>query len=258
MRGWSSGQRDAVLRAGEVLAERHRLAVLDVDHDQAVGERDRGLDRLREARAQVRLHAQPVDDDLDRVLELLVELDRLLEQALLAVDLHPREPVAAELLEHVLVLALAVADDRRVDGEARPLRQAQHLVDDLLEALPGDRTAADRAVRPARRARTAGAGSRRSRSRCRRSSAGSARWSSGRSRSPGRGRRSSRRPASPSSGGTGARRRRGSRRSGAGPPRRSCRRRGSTCPSPDRPVMQTSALRGSRTVTSFRLCSRAP
>ena len=36
------------------------------------------------------------------MLELLVELDRLLEQALLAVDLDAREAVAAELLEHVL------------------------------------------------------------------------------------------------------------------------------------------------------------
>jgi hypothetical protein len=45
------------------------------------------------------------------VLELLVELDRLLEQPLLAVDLHAREAVAAELLEHVLELALAIAHD---------------------------------------------------------------------------------------------------------------------------------------------------
>src|SRR5436190_17009998 len=29
-------------------------------------------------------------------------------------------------------------------------------------------------------------------------------------------------------------------------------------PEPERPVMQTSAFRGSLTVTSFRLCSRAP
>ena len=48
-----------------------------------------------------------------------------------------------------LVLALAVAHDRRVDGEARPLREPQDLVDDRLEALAGDRPAADRAVRPA-------------------------------------------------------------------------------------------------------------
>ena len=139
-----------MLGAGEVLAEEQALAALEqVDPDQALGELRRRLDRLREARAQVRLHHEPVDDDLDRVLELLVELGRLLEQALLAVDLDAREALAAELLEDVLVLALAVAHDRRVDGEARALGELEHLVDDRLEALAGDRAAADRAVRAA-------------------------------------------------------------------------------------------------------------
>ena len=140
---------DAVLRAGEVLGVRRRLAVHDVDHDQALGELRGGLDRLGQARAQVGLHHEPVDHDLDRVLELLVEDDLLLEQALLAVDLHAREALGAQLLEHVLVLALAVADDRRVDREPRPLRKAEHLVDDRLLALAADRPPADRAVRPA-------------------------------------------------------------------------------------------------------------
>ena len=141
-------QPDAVLRAGEALGERQLLAVDDVDHDEALGERDRSFDRLREPGAEIRLHHEPVDDDLDRVLELLVEDDLLLEHPHLAVHLHAREPVGAQFLEDVLVLALAVADDRRVDRELRPFRQAQHLVDDRLDRLAGDRPPADRAVRP--------------------------------------------------------------------------------------------------------------
>ena len=143
------GERDAVLGAREVLGERHRLAVHDVDDDEALRERRRRLDRLREPLPEVRLHHEPVDDDLDRVLELLVEDDLLLEQPLLAVDLHAREAVAAELLENVLELALAVARDRRVDREPRPLVEPQHLLDDLVERLSCDRPPADRAVRPA-------------------------------------------------------------------------------------------------------------
>ena len=104
---------------------------------------------MRESLAQVRLHHQAVDDDVDLVLELLVEDDLVLEQPLLAVDLDAREPVAPKLLEHVAELALAVAHDRRVDGESRAVRQREHLLDDLVEALAGDRTPADRAVRPA-------------------------------------------------------------------------------------------------------------
>src|SRR6185369_13126999 len=103
----------------------------------------RSLDRLREPRAQVGLHHEPVDDDLDRVLELLVEDDLVLEQALLAVDLHAREALGAELLEDVLVLALAVADDGRVDREPSALGELQDLVDDRLLALARDRPAAD-------------------------------------------------------------------------------------------------------------------
>ena len=114
------------------------------------------------------------------------------------------------------------------------------------------------AVRARRSAPRAGAGSRRSRSPCRPSSAGCARSSSGRSRSPARAPRSSRRRASPSGRGTGARRRRATRRSAAAPRRRSCRRRGSTCPSPESPVITISASRGSSTSMPLRLCSRAP
>ena len=116
----------------------------------ALGEPGRGLDRLRQPRAQVGLHHQPVDHDLDRVLELLVERRHaLLEQVLLVVHLHARVALAHELLEDVSVLALAVAHDGSVDGEARPLLEPQHLVDDRVDRLSRDRLAADRAVRPA-------------------------------------------------------------------------------------------------------------
>ena len=110
---------------------------------------DRRLDRLREPRAQILLHHEPVDDDLDRVLELLVERRRLVERVLLTVDLDAREALVAQLLEQLAVLALPVADDRRVDREARALRQHEDLLDDRVDRLAGDRAAADRAVRPA-------------------------------------------------------------------------------------------------------------
>ena len=106
------GQRDAVLGTREVLAEEVVVAVDDVDPDKTLGERGRRLDALGEAEPQVRLHHEAVDDHVDRVLELLVERDLVLEEALLAVDLDAREAVPAKLLEHVAELALAVPDDR--------------------------------------------------------------------------------------------------------------------------------------------------
>ena len=65
----------------------------------------------------------------------------------LAVDPGPREALALQLLEQVGVLALAAADHRREHLVPGALRQLEQPVDDLLRALPGDRLAADRAVR---------------------------------------------------------------------------------------------------------------
>src|SRR5581483_697358 len=69
------------------------------------------------------------------------------ERVLLAVDLDAREPLVAELLEPLAVLALAVARDRRVDGKAGSLRQREDPLDDRVDRLPGDRPPALRAVR---------------------------------------------------------------------------------------------------------------
>ena len=126
-----------MLGAGEVLRVRRRLVRIDeIDDDQPFGERDRRLDRLGQPRAQVVLHHEPVDDDLDRVLELLVERRRLVERVLLAVDLDAREALVAELFEQIAELALAVAHHRRVDGEPGALRQREDLLDDRVDRLP--------------------------------------------------------------------------------------------------------------------------
>ena len=73
----------------------------------------------------------------------------LLEHPQLAVDLHAREALGAQLLEHAPVLALAPADDGRHHHEAGALLELHDLVDDLLGRLAGDRLAADVAVRMA-------------------------------------------------------------------------------------------------------------
>ena len=142
------GQRDAVLGARELLGVGVHGPV-DLAHlDEAVADAQRRLDRVVQPLAQVVLDDEAVDDRRDVVLELLVERRHLVEQVGLAVDAHAREALAAQALEHVAVLALAAAHERRVDREARALGQRQHLVDDLLRRLAGDRPAADRAVRP--------------------------------------------------------------------------------------------------------------
>ena len=154
--GLELGDHRPVVRAGELLrvepalrSELRRAVVrchrLDLDH--AVGERDRGLDRVGEPLAHVVAHHEPVDYERDVVLVPLVEHDHLVELMQLAVDDDASEALGAQLLEALAVLALAAAHDRRHHHEARPQRQLEDLIDDLLSRLAGDRLAADMAVR---------------------------------------------------------------------------------------------------------------
>ena len=121
---------------------------------------------------------QPVDDDLDVVLDLPVELQVVGQAHDLAVDPGADEAALEHVGEEVLVLALLAADDRGQDQEARARRQGQDAGDDLLARLGRDRPAAVRAVA------LADAGVQDAQvvvdlgDRCRRSSAGSGRRSS--------------------------------------------------------------------------------
>ena len=123
--------------AGELLAEGERSLVVagELDVDEAVGEGGGGLDGVGEPPPQALLHHQPVDDDRDVVVELLVEVDLLLELADIAVDLDPGEAVGAQLLEELAELPFAAADDGSDDAEAGALLELADVVDDLLHAL---------------------------------------------------------------------------------------------------------------------------
>ena len=146
-----------VVRAGHPLGEAAlplrvaRLAVDELDDEQPPGQAERGLDGVGEpalCRGVVRtLGHEPVDDDVDGVLDLLLELRGVGEGHDLAVDPGPCETLALQLGEQVDVLALAGADDGSEHLEAGLLGQLEEAVDDLLRALPGDRLAARRAVR---------------------------------------------------------------------------------------------------------------
>src|SRR5713226_4975982 len=100
-------------------------------------------------RAEGVAHDEPVHDHLDRVLALPVELDLLAELADGAVHADARVPLALEVEEELLVLALAPADDRREHEQPRPRRLPEHAVHHLLDRLRRDDAVARRAVRHA-------------------------------------------------------------------------------------------------------------
>ena len=150
----------AMLGAGVPLAVEPigpiRSRLRKVDEQRPVGQPQGSLDRVGHAgriRAQPigvvlrpAADGQPVDDHLDAVLVLLVEGDLLVELAQLAVDPDPDKPGLLGAGQELLVLALAVADERGQEHEARSLGELIELVDDLLDRLPGDLASADRAV----------------------------------------------------------------------------------------------------------------
>ncbi len=148
-----------VVQAGQVLGV-HPLAVRvglrqvdEVEDDHAAREAERGLDRVGEPPPGGVLHREAVDDHLDVVLLLLLQRRQARgARHLVEADdraVHPRPGVALGLqfLEQLGVLALAAADHRGEHLEPRALLELEDAVHDLLRGLPGDRPAADRAVR---------------------------------------------------------------------------------------------------------------
>ena len=118
----------------------------------------------RQAMLDSRLHQQPVDHQLDGVVLALVQLDLVVgDVAQLAVDAGAREALLRQLVELLLELAFAPANDGRQHHHPVLGLQVHHLLHDLVGRLPRDRLA-HIAGNAARRWRnTAGAGSRKSR-----------------------------------------------------------------------------------------------
>ena len=141
-------ERQAVEQAREVLRVCvDRAAVDELDRDHPIGKAERRLDGVGETPLDPVLHHEPVDDDVDRVLVIAVKPDLLGELLDLTVDLGAREALLREVGQKLLVLPLALTDDRSEDLEPRALGQRAHLVDDLVRRLLRDRAAAFRAVR---------------------------------------------------------------------------------------------------------------
>ena len=100
-----------------------------------------------EPRTQLRPDDDAVDHDLDVVLELLVERDRIREVVEHTVDTRANVAEALRFIEHIAMLALATLHHRRRDEQPRPLGKQQHLVRNLFDRLLADLAAAVRTVR---------------------------------------------------------------------------------------------------------------
>ena len=150
MRGCSSGQRDAVLGAREALRVRAALAGLDRGRSSTSPSASAtavSTDCVSRRRRSSFITSRSTTTSIV-CLNFLSSVGGSSSRCCSPSTLTRVKPSLRRLSNSVAVLALAVADDRRVDGEPRPLGQREDLLDDRVDRLPGDRPAADRAVRP--------------------------------------------------------------------------------------------------------------
>jgi len=140
------GQRDLAVGTEEGQGEEALAAGLVDDEDLALGEVEGPTDGVGEATLGVGADLEGVDEDLDRVLAVLLERDVVLEVAEGAVNAGPEEALLAQALEKALVLALAALDDGGQDADLGPGEVDGDALENLLGRLGRDDPAAARAV----------------------------------------------------------------------------------------------------------------
>ena len=142
---------NAAFVAGIVAGKERLLAAVGAgDEHKTVRVRKRRLHAVGQAARDVAAQHEPVDHQLDAVLFVAVEHDGLAQVVEIPVHAHAGKAAAPRVVKYLAVLALLAAHDRREHQKARALRHGQHLVDDLVDALAADLSAAFRAVRHAR------------------------------------------------------------------------------------------------------------
>ncbi len=146
---YGAGKREGVLQQLALRALRRVAVRQEVETDAARGEFRGLLHALGDAAERVLTDDDAVNHDLDRVLVLLVELDVLVQLANLAVHANAAEALLAQVLEELLVLALAAQHHRCQHVGAAALSGLEDLVRNLVRRLARDGASALRAVRRA-------------------------------------------------------------------------------------------------------------
>ena len=142
------GQRIAADRARELRGEKVLAAGVHFHREgTAIGMAERGLEALREPLPRVFPRLEPIHHHLDGVFLVLRELRWRVDVVHLAVDTQPDETLGAQLVEEILLLALAPHHERRQDHDPGVLRQREHVVHHLRHRLHGERDAVLRTVR---------------------------------------------------------------------------------------------------------------
>jgi hypothetical protein len=140
---------DAAVGAGELLAAERAVPLLVHHAHQPLGELEAERHGVGQPAARGLRDLQPVHHDVDVVLPLLVERDRLRGVLRLPVHHHAGEAVPGKLRELLAVLPLAPPDDGGPQLDAHALPHRHHGVHDLRHRLAADLLPAGGAMDPA-------------------------------------------------------------------------------------------------------------
>ena len=135
--------------AGQLFRKHQLIAAHHRHRHQAVGQLQRGFNRLFQPGGNSAFQQQAIDHDFDGVIPAPVQWDRLIDIHQLAVDARPKESLLGVFLQVFLIFALAATDHRRENHHPIVWPQPQHRLHDLLGRLALDGLAAVRAVRRA-------------------------------------------------------------------------------------------------------------
>ena len=141
------------VRTAEPFAEGSRavggtiVAVDEIDHDEALGEAQGGLERVGQPSERLIIRHEPVNDNGDVVLVLLFENGRVAQLHHFAVDHRARITRRGQLAKQVDKLTLLLTHDRGEHLKSCARLEGHKLVGDLLHRLPLNAFAAHGAMR---------------------------------------------------------------------------------------------------------------
>src|SRR6185369_7650347 len=97
------------------------------------------------------LNQQAVNDCFNRVISSFVETNLFVERQQLAVDTRAQKTFLREFLQFFLKLTFATTNNRRERHHAFAFRQREHVLNNLIDTLPRDRSTANMTMRNADR-----------------------------------------------------------------------------------------------------------
>ena len=112
----------------------------------AVRQRSRLFNGLGDTAQGVLANHDTVDHDLDIVLEFLIQIDRVIKRANLAVNAHAAKALGTQVLKQLGILALATTNHRCQHERAAALPRSQDFIGDLVGGLAFDNATALGAV----------------------------------------------------------------------------------------------------------------